>query len=183
MRRTFQIFAIAMLANLAAYGQSLGEIAREYREKQAAAQDSSGAQPRVITNKDLGEGPEGMPELRETENNVKADYHGPFDHHVADFGPESQGQRAEQQGAGENWKRQILMQQKRVANLQSRIDRLNASIHPGTAQYEGPYTRSQAFQLERLEQMQQQLAEQQRRLAEMQEAARHSGMHTTVYDP
>jgi hypothetical protein len=32
-------------------------------------------------------------------------------------------------------------------------------------------------------QIQQQLDEQKRKLVEMQEAARHAGMHTAVYDP
>jgi len=38
-------------------------------------------------------------------------------------------------------------------------------------------------QLQRMAQIQQQLEEQKRKLVEMQEAARHAGMHTAVYDP
>ena len=47
--------ALALLISTAAYGQSLGDVARENREekeKQKAA-SASAAQPRVITNKDL----------------------------------------------------------------------------------------------------------------------------------
>src|SRR5258707_15400219 len=59
MQRMFlKALAIACLMNLPAHGQSLGEIAREYREKQNA-QESSGAEPKVFTNKDLPANPEG----------------------------------------------------------------------------------------------------------------------------
>jgi hypothetical protein len=37
--------------------------------------------------------------------------------------------------------------------------------------------------MERLAQMQMQLDEQRRRLDQMQESARHAGMHTQVYEP
>jgi hypothetical protein len=51
-------------------------------------------------------------------------------------------------------------------------------------QYETlPYNRYQAQQLQRVAQIQQQLDEQKRKLDRMQEAARHAGMHTAVYDP
>ncbi len=64
MQRMFlRIFTVVLLLNLAAYGQSLADIARQYKEKQDAEQ-ASGAKPKVITNQDLGESPEGHPELR-----------------------------------------------------------------------------------------------------------------------
>ena len=64
MQRIFlKTSAVALLMNLTAYGQSLADVARQYKEKQDAAQ-TSGAKPKVITNQDLGEGPEGHPELR-----------------------------------------------------------------------------------------------------------------------
>src|SRR5450755_4803758 len=59
MQRMFlKALAIACLMSMPAYGQSLGEIAREYREKQNA-QEASGAEPKVFTNKDLPANPEG----------------------------------------------------------------------------------------------------------------------------
>jgi hypothetical protein len=64
MQRMFlKIFTAVLFMNLAAYGQSLADIARQYKEKQDAEQ-SSGVKPKVITNQDLGEGPDGHPELR-----------------------------------------------------------------------------------------------------------------------
>jgi hypothetical protein len=72
-----------------------------------------------------------------------------------------------------------------MATLQARIDQLNASIHAanGSTQYEGPANGYQARQVQQVVQIQQQLDAQKRRLDQMQEAARHAGMHTAVYDP
>ena len=69
--------------------------------------------------------------------------------------------------------------------MQARIDQLNTSIHSpnGSTQYDGPYTRNQARQLQRVALIQQQLDEQKRKLDQIQEAARHAGMRTAVYDP
>ncbi len=53
-RRFLKIAAVALLTNLAAYGQSLGEIAREYREKQNAEQ-ASGATPKTQPKMGTGE--------------------------------------------------------------------------------------------------------------------------------
>jgi len=180
MQRTFpKILIIGLLMivpamSRTALSQSLADVARENQEKKA--QDSSDVKPKVITNQDLGEDPEGRPDLsvaRPTSawaNNRNADYRG---------GPGMADQRA-----GEQWKRQILDLKARIANLQARIDRINASLHPGgSAQYSGPYTRAQALQIERADQLQRLLDEQQRKLGAMQESARRAGMHTEVYDP
>ena len=57
MRRVFlTICAIALLTSSAAYGQSLGDIARENREKKT--DDASAAQPKAITNADLPKDPD-----------------------------------------------------------------------------------------------------------------------------
>jgi hypothetical protein len=204
MQRVFlKIFAIAVLMspvlmNRAAYGQSLGEVARENRERQAA-EDASGVHPKVITNKDLPADPEGNEGSREAQPGVEvagsseAVQNRPAERHFAEqpfAAPRSGEPRSAESGMGEQraaeqWKRQILVRESRMANLQERIDRLNASIRSrgGSAQYEGPNNRYQARQLERVEEMQQRLDEQKRKLDEMQEAARRAGMHTAVYDP
>jgi hypothetical protein len=156
----------------AAAAPSLGEVARQLREKQSA-EESNVAHPKVITNLDLGEGPEGRPDLRQAPR-------------AASFERGSYGQQPEQQRMGDQrageWRGRILEQKSRVASLQGRIDQINAQMHSG-AQFEGPGNRYQARQLEHLAQMQMQLDEQRRRLEEMQETARRAGMHTTVYDP
>jgi hypothetical protein len=182
MQRTFlKLFSIALLMNLAAYGQSLGEIARANREKQKS-QEISRVQPRMITNKDLPADPEGYEKPRQPQRDTEST-------NVA-FGHPLDEHRVEEQGFGQErapgqWRRQILTQENRMANLQARIDQLNASLHfPGRgAQFEGPSNRYQARQVQRVEQLQQRLDEQKRILEEMQEAARHAGMHSNIYDP
>jgi hypothetical protein len=178
-RRFIKIATVALLTNLAAYGQSLGEIAREYREKQNAEQ-ASGAQPKMITNKDLPANPEGYQAPRETQSSSAE----------TNFGkaPDRSAQRLEQQllaeqRVGEQWRRQIVEQENRVAAIQARIDQISASIRSGGVSAQGPYNRYQALQLEHAAQLQMHLDEQKRRLDAMQEAARRAGMHTAVYDP
>jgi len=177
MQRVFlKIFAIALLMSSAAYGQSLGDIARANREKQNA-ENTSAAQPRVITNENLPKDPDANQEPAEAQSGTYASSTA-ADHRSAQ-------QRLAEQRAADQWKRQILAQKNKMATLQARIDQLNASIRSagGSVQYEGPYNRHQARQLQRVAQIQLQLDEQKMKLDQMQEAARHAGMHTVVYDP
>ena len=176
MRRVFlKSFAIALLMSSAAYGQSLGDIARENREKKT--DDASAAQPKVITNADLPKDPDANQEPAEAQSEASASSQA-ADHRSAQ-------QRLAEQRAADQWKRQILAQENKMATLQARIDQLNASIRSagGSVQYEGPYNRYQARKLQRVAQIQLQLDEQKMKLDQMQEAARHAGMHSAVYDP
>src|SRR5258708_40300806 len=160
----------------AAYGQSLGDIARENREKQNA-ENASAAQPKVITKANLQKDPDANQEPAEAQSEASASS-AAADHRSAE-------QRLAEQRAADQWKRQILAQKNKMATLQARIDQLNASIHSagGSVQYEAPYNRYQVRQMRRVAQIQTQLDEQKMKLDQMQEAARHAGMHTTVYDP
>ena len=176
MRRVFlTICAIALLMSSAAYGQSLGDIARENREKKT--DDASAAQPKVITNADLPKDPDAQQEPAEAQSEASASSQAAENR--------SAQQRLAEQRAADQWKRQILAQKNKMATLQARIDQLNASIRSagGSVQYEGPYNRYQARKLQRVAQIQLQLDEQKMKLDQMQEAARHAGMHSAVYDP
>jgi hypothetical protein len=187
-RKLLKLLAIALLISSSAYGQSLGDIARENREKKQA-EDSSGAPPKVITNKDFPK----EPEADQGPSDAQPGAVSPTGSKVVE--PNSAAERSAerrfeqqnlaQQRAAEQWKRQILAQKNRMATLQARIDQLQASIQSahGSVQYEGPSNRYQAQQLRRVEQIEMQLDEQKRRLELMQEAARHAGMHSAVYDP
>ncbi|HTS07617.1 MAG TPA: hypothetical protein VMP68_18715 [Candidatus Eisenbacteria bacterium] len=186
MRRMFcGVFCSALLVSALAFGQSgqsLGDVARANREKQAA-QDASGTRPKVITNQDVSSNPGEITESDASSpmtmvSGVSRPYERASDGRLAQ-------QDLTEQRAGTQWRERILAQESKIAELQSRIDQLNASIHgpSGGVQYEGPYNRYQARQRQRLGQMQATLDQQKRKLDLMQEAARHSGMHTTVYDP
>ena len=176
MRRIFlTIFAIALLVSSAAYGQSLGDVARENREKKAEAEYA--AQPKVITNAEFPKDPDANQEAAEAQSEASASSQA-ADHRSAQ-------QRLAEQRAADQWKRQILAQENKMATLRARIGQLNASIRSagGSVQYEGPYNRYQARKLQRVAQIQLQLDEQKMKLDQMQEAARHAGMHSAVYDP
>jgi uncharacterized membrane protein len=190
MQETFlKILAIALLMSLAAFGQSLGDIARENRDKQDAESASPTAKPKVITNADLPKNPDAKQGPREAQSGAsvtadsKAPDHRSEDHRSGDR--RAAEQRLAEQRAADQWKRQILAQKNKIATLQARLDQLNASIRSayGTVQYETAYNSYQARQLQRLAQIRQQLDEQKRKLDQMQDAARNAGMHTAVYDP
>ncbi len=184
MQRMFlKIVAIALSIGSAAYGQSLGDVARENREKQNANDPSSTAKPLVVTNENLPKDPDANQGPREAQSGASAAASSKASDQRA--AQRSAQQRLSEQRAAEQWKRQILAQKNKMATLQARIDRLNGSIRSvnGSVQYEAPYNGYQARQLQRVAQIQQQLDEQKRKLDQMQEAARHAGMHTAVYDP
>ena len=223
MQRMFlKALAIAFLMSMPAYGQSLGEIAREYREKQNE-QEASGAEPKVFTNKDLPANPEGYQAPRGPQSVAhKWDSEG-MEGGAADgrtlprpsldsstggnsspfaqpgYRSSPQGMRSGSQGGaqsmrsgpqgmegqrgGEQWRQQIQERENRIASMQARIDQMNASMRSGGASAQGPYNRYQSRQAERAAEMQMRLDEQKRKLEQMQDAARHAGMHTQVYDP
>src|SRR5208283_4547816 len=148
MQRLFsKIPAIAVLMNALilmnpwmsspAYGQSLGDIARQNREQQSA-EDASGARPKVITNRDLPQDPDGNQRPR-----ADLPAAGPALGNADD--DRSAEQPFAEQRAAQQTRRQILAQENRMANLQARIDQLNGRIQSvcGTAQYEGPCNRYQ----------------------------------------
>jgi predicted RNase H-like nuclease (RuvC/YqgF family) len=170
MHRLFlKIAPFVLLISWAAYGQSLGEIARQNREKHKAKDASSTAKPEVITNENLPKSPDA--ELKPPTSGEKTT----LPPHVS-----SGGQSAEQ------WKNQILAQKKVIAILQAQIDKLSDSIHFVVAAeyYNGvQHNQRQVKKQEMVAQMQHQLEEQKKRLDEMQEAARQAGFGNAVYDP
>ena len=177
-----EISALLFLTGGAGYSQSLGDAARENREKKAA--ETSTTPPKVITSADLPKNPNGSTGATE-ENNMPAT---PSSADAA-ASRKAAEQRADDQRAAHHWKKQILAQKNTMANQQARIDKLRASLHFFDRNYYYDYygrvedNRRQAQRMERLKQMEQQLDQQKQKLEEMQEAARHAGMHTAVYDP
>jgi hypothetical protein len=171
-------FLIALLLSGAAFAQSqpsesLGDLARANRANQQA-QQASGAPPKVITNQDLPAGSTDVPQS--VESNAMTTVSGVQKSDRYADQRLSNHLQAEQRMSAE-WRARIQAQEERIADLQSRIDRVSASIHSavGTAQYDTPVNRYQAVQTERLAAMQDALDQQKRRLAMMQDAARHAG--------
>jgi hypothetical protein len=174
-------FFIGLLLNAAAIaqsqsqsGDSLADMARANRAKQQK-QEAAGAKPKIITNQDLPSAPSGIPESLDPMTTVSGVKKSVVDSYAE--------QRANQRlvaeyRAGEQWKARIQNQEARIADLQTRIDRVNQAMRAaiGTAQYDTPVNRYQSIQMERLAHMQEMLDQQQRRLSTMQDAARLTGM-------
>ena len=178
------VLAILFFAIPAAYCQSLGDVARENREKKAI--EPSATPPKVITNASLPKDPDADASSSTDESETQAV---PSSADVVSSKRAAE-QRAAEQRAAQQWKRRILAQQNTIANLRVRVDKLKASINfmnPYSGDYTNydtyAYNRYQARQLERLAQLQQQLAQQRTKLEDMQEAARKAGMHSVIYDP
>ena len=186
MRRiALKILPIALLVSAAVYGQSLGDVARENREKQKAKDASSTTKPKVITNENLPKNPDADVGPRESAGKMEA-----APPKAASSGQPARHQPAAHQPAAhqsaEEWKRQILAQKNAIAALQAQIDKVNDSIYFVVANdyYNGvQHNEHQVKKQEDVARMQQELEEQKKTLAAMQEAARQAGMGNSVYDP
>jgi hypothetical protein len=214
-----------LLMSVAASGQSqsLGDIARENRDKKAA--EDSTAPPKVFTNSTLPKEPDAAtnapnslssaptaattappsasqspfsdkPSAQPQATSPTPEDHTTPSHATRQRSPQQRAaqQRMNEQHAAAQWRKRILQQESTVAGLRMRIDTLKASIRFADPNRYGSgspsdyyaglnYNRGDARQLQRLAQMRQQLDEQKRKLEDLQEAARHAGMHTLVYDP
>ncbi len=171
---------LLLFASVTVYSQSLGDVARENRDKKASATPTTPS--KVITNADLPKDPEGdeiSTAGAEEASPGKAAANARSSQRAAQ-------QRAAEQRAGAQWRKQILNQKQMIANLQERADKLKATIYfmdPNTDYDAVAFNRYQARQLERLQEVREKIELQKKKLEEMQEAARHAGMHTPVYDP
>jgi hypothetical protein len=195
MRRMFSRISVVALLGVAAFaqnGQSLADAARSARDKQQA-EEAAGTTPRVFTNQDLPASPSAgipaenpsdpMTQVSGVHRNFRA-YAGGYSNGGQQYGNRPFGQPGGQY-AGDQLRGQIRQQENRIAELQARLDRASASMHPNgsTVQYDGPLNRYQSIQAQRIEMMQQMLDQQRQKLAMMQDEARRQGMHTQVYDP
>jgi len=170
------ITTLLLFATVSAYGQSLGDVARENREKKA--ESAATAPPKLITDGDLPKNAQG-PEEAGASNKAQAASPGKTGGRAAATSPLDPR-------AMEQWRKQILAQKRTVATLEKRLARFQASLSSvdANAIARGEiFSRSQALEQERLAQVQEQLEEQRAKLLEMQEDARRAGMHTQVYDP
>jgi len=209
MRRlAFALAAIAFLCTVSFTqdSPSLGDVARQARaqkqQKDAQAKDAaqkdnpgkdasgkdspgndaqnadsdakSAAEPKtshVITNEELPEHTSSV---------------APSRHHSNSSVPEPSMSPADHEAEGERWKSQIQEQKNSLAEYQREIDNLSNSIRYAPANCVSncaQWNERQQQKQGQLESMKAQLEEQQRRLEDMQEAARKEGFGSSVYDP
>jgi predicted RNase H-like nuclease (RuvC/YqgF family) len=166
MRRVLLICLIATLSGFSgiAQDQSLGDVARQTRQKEKS---KGTAKKKVITNEDIPETPDLTPGQQETIGKLEP---------VAPKGAPS----------ADEWKSMILAQKSHLATMQDQIDKLSASIRyvEANAYVNGvQYNQHQAKKQQQVANMQTQLAEQKKKLEEMQDAAKKAGMGSSVYDP
>jgi hypothetical protein len=152
--------------------QSLGDVARATRAK-TQAEEQAAAPPKVITNQDLPAGSSaGTPDSGQPMTQVSGvKKPNPYaDQRVSN-------QLQAQERARAQWKARIHDQENRIADLQARIDHINAQTQAaiGTATYDTPVNRYQMIQEQRVANLQEQLDQQKRKLEEMQDAARRAG--------
>jgi predicted RNase H-like nuclease (RuvC/YqgF family) len=171
MGRAYKFFAVVgliLFVVAASYGQSLGDVARNQRQKQA--KDAHAAR-KVVTNEDIPESPEAA-----SNTSVSTD-----ERETAPAAPASNDTHS-----GEQWKAKIEAQKNSVASLQSQMDKLNSSIHFVEAnRYRNgvQYNQQQVRKQDEVERMQKQLDEQKKQLEDMQESARKAGLGSSVYEP
>lgn len=177
----------------ASSGQSLGDVARA-NQKKKAVEGSSGAPSKVFTNANLPKNPDGYtaPAADQDEDSPPSSAKSAATRKLEER--HANQQRGAEERAAMRWKQQISTQKWVVANLQSQVDELRTLIRftsqneyqPTDARgnYAGlAYNRTEARQIERLRQVERQLQQQRHKLEDMQNAARHAGMHTNVSDP
>ncbi len=163
LHKTLLILGFSFLLANAAYSQSLGDVARQEREKKAKEAQTA---PKVLTNDDLPK-----------EGNISSVGNGISD---------PVGARPMGSQSAEQWKSQIEAQKHVVDDLQNRITRLNSSIHfaTGYACYHcAQYNEKQLQKEDNSQALQQQLAGQKQKLQQMQDAARQEGFGNAVYEP
>jgi predicted RNase H-like nuclease (RuvC/YqgF family) len=171
MRRVYNFSAVigfVLFIVVGSHGQSLGDVARQQRQKQAKDWHTA---HKVVTNEEIPESPE----------SVSSGSTSIEEHDGTAVPPASNDTHS-----GEQWKAKIQEQKSSVASLQSQIDRLNSSIHFVEAnRYSNgvQYNQRQVQKQDEVQRMQKQLDEQKKKLEDMQDSARKAGLGSAVYEP
>ena len=161
------VVGVVLSVAINSQGQSLGDVARAQRQKQAK---DAHTPRKVVTNEDI-------PEQAEQTSSTSIS-----EQHDTPAGSAA----SNDSHAGEQWKAKIQAQKNSVASLQNQIDKLNSSIHFVEAnRYNNgvQYNERQAQKQEEVQRMQKQLDEQKKQLEDMQESARKAGLGSSVYEP
>jgi hypothetical protein len=146
---------------------SLGDVARQHRQEEQTKEKT--APKKVITNDEIPSHPEEASEDNNSSDRTSEDL-------PAEHGKQS----------AEHWKEQILAQKNIVATIKAHIDKLNDSVHFVEANRYTNGVQWNQFQIRKqqeIEHEKMQLDEQQKKLDDMQEAARREGYGNAVYDP
>lgn len=168
MRLVYRLLPIVLLTLCSiVLAQSLGDVARQNRQK-----EKTQVKPvkKVVTNDDIPESPESTPSSSDTAK--------------GDSASAPTGEPAPK--TAREWKVAIMAQEDRVETLQAQIDKLSESIHFVTANAYvngAEYNQYQVKKQQEVKNLQKQLEEQQKKLNDLQQAARKEGMGGAIYEP
>jgi hypothetical protein len=154
----------------ASSAQSLGDVARQQRQKQRAKDPH--ATRKVVTNEEIPEAPDASA--------ISS----------SDTDSPRQSSSTEASAAGkktaEQWKSEIQAQKATIAAAQIQVGKLNESVHfvEANRYYNGvEYNQYQLKKQQEAQRMQKQLDGEKKALQNMQESARKAGFGSAVYDP
>jgi hypothetical protein len=201
MRRVFvSLAASACLCTTVASAQeapSLGDVARQAR-LQKQQKDAAAKKDGVSKDPSIQDAADADPSAKNTRPS-KAPHvitNDDIPSHAASASTSKTGPQpadtSEQLGsvnapaAAEQWKFAIQTQKSAIASLQGQIDSLNDSVHyAGANCVENcvQWNERQKQKQDQVENMKSQLEQQQKRLEDLQEAARKQGFGSSVYDP
>jgi len=162
---------LLFLFTCAGHGQSLGDVAREQRQKQQAKDPQAAA--KVVTNDEIPESPDASAGSSDDTDAAP---------------PESSAAaaRSAEKKTAEQWKAEIEARKSRIATLQSQVEKLNNSVHfvEANRYYNGvQYNQYQLKKQQEAQRLQKQLDREKKALVDAQEFARKDGFGTAVYDP
>jgi len=178
LARPVALVALILVLSFRCSGQasdtpSLGDLARKQRHKVQDTKNSSTKAKKVVTDED-------MPAHEESSHEDAAPLDGPHSE------TEVSRSTSDVLKTGDQWKASIAEQKAAVADLKSRVDKLNESIHFVTANaYRNgvEYNKVQAHKQQEVDRLQGELEEQKKGLEHMQETARRAGYGSAVWDP
>src|SRR5215813_11714086 len=163
----FASFAVFCAAS---YAQSLGDVAREQRQKQVA---KPAAQRKVVTDEDMPAHPKEETDSKDSKTETDSD-------------DKPSSLPANSSASAEQMKASFLAQKQRIADFQKQLDDLRHSIYYVEAnRYTNgvQYNQAQLRKQQEADRMQKKLDEVKKNLESQQEAARKAGFGSTIYDP
>lgn len=160
---------ILVLLGSVSPAQSLGDVARQQRQKQQAKDPN--AAHKVVTNEEIPESPDASASSSD-DIEVRPESSAP----ASTTGKKS----------AEQWKTEIQARKARIAALQNQVDKLNDSDHFVEANRYSNGVQYNQYQLKKQQEaqrMQKQLEGEKKQLEDAQESARKAGFGTAVFDP
>jgi gas vesicle protein len=169
--------------------QSLGDVARQTRQKKQQQENQTQADPAKAAAQAVDPNAKPAPPAKAAHvytNDEIPEHTGPD----LRSGPEHGSSLSPTNYKGgklsaEQWKAQIRRLKNSIAALQKQIEAVESSIHFAGGNYERHvlYNNRQRQKEQQVENLKSQLEQQQKLLEDMQEEARHQGYGSAVYDP